>query len=458
MEFSNKEWILVSYISHKRIINKLVSNINNSVILAAVLMFLGLGITIVIIRLFFLRFNNTVVRIEKTAAGQTDFFDEKYFEQDLVRITKALNNIIVRRKEIFEVLQAIAEGDYTKKIKIRSSNDEIAVTLNVVILKLQEIEIKNKKQQEEHEIRNWQRKGQIAAADIQRTSNNETEELSFNIIRSIVRYTDAQLGAIYVKREDDSKQEYMVMSGSYAFEEKRNIKVKFGFGQGVVGTCAQEEKKILMENIPDNYLTIGSGLGSSKPGFIAVFPVFSQEKIVAVFEIGFIKRPEEYKLSFIEQLSNSIGAWLSATENLKESENLLRLSQEKTLELSEAEAELNSFLRAVNNAVYTIQYDPDGSFINANDLYLSRIGYERKELEGTNVLDMVKDKKDELKEIIDKVMQGQLIEQEVVRYTKSGQSIEMRASYSPFYNSDGEITSIIFFGFEENQNIKSKKD
>ena len=448
-DISDKPWVLVSYISHKKIIPKLISTINTSIILASALMLLGLFLTILYILTFFKRLYNTIDKVKKTSEGQMEIYKEEYKEEELSDLTKAVNKIIQRRNEIIKISKSIAEGIYSKSISARSSKDEIANALNTVNIKLQEIETTNKKQQKENDIRNWQRKGQITAAEIQRTSNNETEELSFNLIRSIVRYTEAQLGAIYVKRKDvHSDKKFMEITGSYAYDKKRNVNIRFNIGEGIIGTCAREEKKTYIENIPDNYLTIGSGLGSSKPGFIAIFPIFSQEKTVAVLEIGFINKPDDYKINFIEQLSDNIGAWLSATENLKESENLLRLSQEKTHKLSEAEAELNSILKAVNHTIYTIQYAPDGKFIDANELYLNKIGYQKQELEGTNVLDLVKDKKEELENIIDRVMKGDLIEQKVVRYTKTGEPIKMRASYSPFYNSEGEITSIIFFGFE----------
>ena len=446
--YSPKKWLLINYVPNKKIIAELIGEIYRTVSMAAALILIALGLIILNTLNFFKKLENYLLRTEKMAKGSNISFDENTGYSELNKLSQALNAIIDRRKEIYETANAIQHDNYLRNLEALSDDDLTAPAINQINEKLQQTEAENEQRETENEIRNWQRKGQLEIAEIQRTGSNETEDLSFNLIRTLVKYTEALLGAIYIKRYENSGKAFLELTGAYAFEERRNLDVRFQPGETVVGTCALEKKKIYLENLPDNYIKIGSGMGSSKPGFLGVFPIFSQEKLVAVSEIGFMKRPEDYKLNFIEQLGENIGAWLSAAENQKRTRKLLNISQEKTRELSEKEAELDSMLKAINRTVLTVQYAPDGKFISANELYYETTGYNYDDLKDTNVLDLVKDQKEELMEIIEKVTHGKSIEQSVTRYTKSGEAIHMKATYSPYYNSEGKITRVIFFGIK----------
>jgi methyl-accepting chemotaxis protein len=447
--YSPKKWLLINYIPNEKIIAELIGEIYKTVLMAAAIILIALTLIILNTLNFFKKLENYLLSTEKMAKGSNISFKGNTEYTELNRLSQALNAIIDRRKEIYETANAIQHDNYLRNLEALSDDDLTAPAINQINKKLQQIEAENDQRETENEIRNWQRKGQLEIAEIQRTGSNETEDLSFNLIRTLVKYTEALLGAIYIKRFENSGKAYLELSGAYAFEERRNLDTRFQLGESIVGTCALEKKKIYLDNLPDNYIKIGSGMGSGKPSFLGVFPIFSQEKLVAVSEIGFMKRPEEYKLNFIEQLGENIGAWLSAAENQKRTRKLLNISQEKTRELSEKEAELDSMLKAINRTVLTVQYAPDGKFISANELYYETTGYNYDDLKDTNVLDLVKDQKEELIEIIEKVTRGESIEQSVTRYTKSGEAMHMKATYSPYYNSEGKITRVIFFGIKD---------
>jgi PAS domain S-box-containing protein len=449
--YSQKKWLLINYIGNKQIISELIGEIYQTLLMTAALILIALALIILSTFSFFKKLENYLFDTQKMAKGSNIPFSQNTEYSELNKLSEALNAIINRRKEIFETANAIQRDNYLRNLTPLSADDLVAPAINQINEKLQQIEAENDQRESENQIRNWQRKGQLEIAEIQRTGSNETEQLSFNLIRTLVKYTEALLGAIYIKRFENSGKAFLELTGAYAFDERRNLDVRFQLGESIVGTCAQEKKKIYLENLPDNYIKIGSGMGNSKPGFLGVFPIFSQEKLVAVSEIGFIKKPDEYKLSFIEQLGENIGAWLSAAENQKRTRKLLNISQEKTRELSEKEAELDSMLKAINRTVLTVQYAPNGKFISANDLYYETTGYSYEDLKDTNVLDLVKGHKEELLDIIEKVTRGESIEQSVTRYTKSGEPMHLKATYSPYYNSQGKITRVIFFGIKNQQ-------
>lgn len=457
-EHTTKQWVLLAYIPNRTITSHMLNEIQLSVLLAAIVLIFSLIFTITTVRHFFRDFNRFTNQAKDFIKGDNKPFNEQTPHKEINQLSLFANAVIERRQEIAQTAEAIFNDNYLANIKPLSKSDNTAFSINRINEKLQQIEQAAQKQEAENEVRSWQRKGQLEIAEVQRTGNNDTEELSHNLIRTLVKYTGALLGAIYVTRSESDGTLFAELTGSYAFEEKRSVNIRFEFGEGIVGTCAIERKKIYLENLPDNYIRIGSGMGSSKPGFLALFPIFTQDNLVAVSEIGFMERPKEYKLNFIEQLGENIGSWISAAENQKRLQKLLKLSQEKTRELSEKEAELDSMLKAINHTVLAIQYSPDGSFISANARYYDVMGYEEADLVSTNVLDLVKDRKEELLAVIERVKTGESVERNVVRYTKDGKPVRMKANYSPYYNSSGNITRIIFFGIEEKEDQKDYTD
>ncbi len=454
VNFNNNlnQWLLLIYASDKNIMQDITIEGGHALIWAAVIWLFIFIFIILVIELFFRHLNKLFDQAESFMIGENNNFDEETPYPEINKLSRVFNQVIKRRNEISNTAKAIVNNDYMQDIKPLSSLDITADSLNKINKKLQEIEAENKQEKDLSSQRAWKRKGLLEITEVQQKSNNETKELSYKFIRTIVKYTDALMGAIYIKRTDSNDNEYLEVTGAYAYEEKRSINVKFNIGEGMPGTCARERKKIYLEKLPDDYMTIGSGMGKSKPGFAALFPIFAQGKLVAVIEISFMKRPDEYILNFIEQLNETIGSTLNTAEIQTHTETLLELSNKKTIELSEKEAELSSLIEAINKTVLVMLYSPDGKFISANDRYYNITGYTEKDLIGTNIFDLVKEEKAELKDIIEQVKTGKSIERKVIRYTKKGEPVNMKANYAPHYDRMGNITRIIFFGIEEKNN------
>ena len=63
-------------------------------------------------------------------------------------------------------------------------------------------------------------------------------------------------------------------------------------------------------------------------------------------------------------------------------------------------------------------------------------------------MELVKDQVSDLKTIIDQVSAGVSVTRQVKRYTKSGDEKLLWATYTPYYDKDGDITRVMFFAFD----------
>jgi GAF domain-containing protein len=99
------------------------------------------------------------------------------------------------------------------------------------------------------------------------------------ILSELAQVVNAQQGMFYILEQDENEQnKKLKLFSAYAFNEEQNIQKEFALGQGLVGQCALEKERILLTNVPSNYLKIGSGLGESLPRSVIVLPVLFETR------------------------------------------------------------------------------------------------------------------------------------------------------------------------------------
>jgi signal transduction histidine kinase len=109
-----------------------------------------------------------------------------------------------------------------------------------------------------------------------------------------------------------------------------------------VGQCATEKQRILLTDVPGDYVTINSGLGELAPLTIIVLPVLFEGSVRAVVELASFSRFSPIHQALLEQLTESIGLVLNTIEANTITENLLKQSQSQAQELQSRQEELRS--------------------------------------------------------------------------------------------------------------------
>ena len=118
------------------------------------------------------------------------------------------------------------------------------------------------------------------------------------------------------------------------------MSTSFRLGEGLVGQCAKEKKRILLTEVPGDYVRINSGLGASPPLNIIVLPVLFEGSVRAVVELASFSPFSLTHQAFLDQLPESIGLVLNTIEANTLTENLLKQSQSQAEELRSQQEEL----------------------------------------------------------------------------------------------------------------------
>src|SRR2546425_3235943 len=159
------------------------------------------------------------------------------------------------------------------------------------------------------------------------------------VLSELAPLVNAQQGVFYtqVKHGDEFSLELLA---SYASKPNKHLLKTLQIGEGLVGQCAYEKKRILLEDVPDDYIRVSSILGSATPLNVIILPVLFEGEVKAVVELASLRKFSETHLSFLDQLTESIGVVFNTIEANMRTESLLEQSQSLTKELQSQQEEL----------------------------------------------------------------------------------------------------------------------
>jgi len=159
------------------------------------------------------------------------------------------------------------------------------------------------------------------------------------LLSELAPLVNAQQGTVYQMLTDatDAAPALSLLAG-YAIGDKQAKRIQVG--HGLVGQCATEKQRILLTKVPRTYTKVNSSLGAALPKNIVVLPVLFEGETKAVIELSSLQPFTATHLTFLEQLTQSIGVVLNTIEATMRTENLLQQSQQLTIELQTRQTEL----------------------------------------------------------------------------------------------------------------------
>src|SRR5262249_24328978 len=175
------------------------------------------------------------------------------------------------------------------------------------------------------------------------------------ILSELAPLVDAQQGVFYVNQTTEEGEKIMKLLGGYAYTQRTNLANEFRPGEGLVGQCVLEKKRILLTNVPDDYIVVSWGLGEAEPLNIVVLPVLFEEEVKAVIELASFNRFSETHIGFLDQLTESIGIVINTIEANSRTERLLIQSQSLATELQSQQDELKKTNERLEQQALTLR-------------------------------------------------------------------------------------------------------
>ena len=245
------------------------------------------------------------------------------FKKEIKRKKEYLNNILIFSDEI-------SKGNYEAYLETNKKDDLI----RKLILMRDNLKTSTSKEIEQ----NWQIKGRDIISTTLR-KYNKVEDIAYQVLLDVINYTNLIQGSFYLFNEEEQTLNNIA---SYAYDRRKYINQDIPVGIGLIGQVAYEKQYIYRKEIPEDYVSIHSGiLGEKKPGSILLVPIISDEKLRGVMEFAAIENEiPERVIQYVNELSEIIGQTVFNILINEKTSNLLSESQAMTTELQENEEEL----------------------------------------------------------------------------------------------------------------------
>lgn len=437
-----------------------------TLILGTIIVLLGLLIAYLIVRSITNPINYIREVVVKLGKGElVEDQGKKFGNDEIGEMAVATENLVSGLKATTGFAENIGNGKYDSQFQPLSEHDVLGNALLNMRQNLSRVAEEDKK-------RNWATGGLAKFGEILRTNTNDVQKLSNEIISNIVKYLNANQGALYIIDDQSGDEQTMSMTACYAWDKKKHLSHKIHKGEGLAGQAWQEMDIVFLTDVPQNYIKITSGLGEANPTCILIVPLKVNDQIFGVVELASFNVLKDFEIEFVQKIAESIASTISSVKVNARTQHLLEESQQMTEqmraqeeemrqnmeelqatqeEMQRSQVETEGTMQAVNSSLAVVEYDMEGLLIKANHNFLDWVGYRQEEITSEHHRILVpKEEKnsDDYKQFWKNLAAGKAQQGEFRRVTKKGDIKWLKANYSPVKNQSGEIIKVMAIGHD----------
>ncbi|MBN2010243.1 response regulator [candidate division KSB1 bacterium] len=306
----------------------------------------------------------------KLANGDIDVILEINSQDEISELKQAFASLINVTHYLTDAANAIGQGNYTHPIKPRGRRDKLGQALLSMQKNLVEMSDETKSQ-------NWLKTG-LAELNDSTQGVQKVSELAQNIITFLCNYMKVQIGAIYLFE----KNEVLKLTGTYAYNSRKQLSDEFRIGEGIIGQAAMEKQHILITNVPENYSVISSGLGEAVPRHLVVLPFYFENQLIGVLELGSFESFDNIMIEFLKQTAEKIAIAIHTSQSQHQVKELLHKYQLQAKKLEEQQ----EVMKQINE-----ELEEQTRYLKESE---ARLQLQQQELQQTN--DALEDKTQEL--------------------------------------------------------------
>jgi HAMP domain-containing protein/CheY-like chemotaxis protein/signal transduction histidine kinase len=273
------------------------------------------------------------VGVEGRLGGQANVPGAAGTWKDLTgNVNLLADNLTNQVRAIAEVATAVTKGDLTRSIQVEARGEvaQLKDNLNTMIDNLRLTTDRNTEQ-------DWL-KTNLARFTGMLQGQRDLATVGRLLLSELAPLINVQQGLIYQMESDDSAE--LVLLSAFASEGGDGKLRRLQIGEGLVGQCAAEKKRMLISDLPPNTVSIRTGLIEAVPRNVVVLPVLFEDRVKAIIELASLTAFTASHVAFLEQLTASIGIVFNSIEATMQTEALLKQSQQLATELQMQQKEL----------------------------------------------------------------------------------------------------------------------
>src|ERR1700680_4436573 len=245
------------------------------------------------------------VGVEGRLGGQANVPGAAGTWKDLTsNVTLLAANLTTQVRAIAEVATAVTKGDLTRTIQVEARGEvaELKDNINTMIGNLRLTTDRNTEQ-------DWL-KTNLARFTNMLQGQRDLTTVGRMLLSELAPLVGAQHGVIYQVQTDGSDLGLKLLA-AYADDGAHGYAEKLQLGEGLIGQCARDARRLFITDIPGNVVPIRSGLFKARPRHVIVLPVLFEGRVEAVIELASLGVFTALQVSFLEQATVALGIVLT---------------------------------------------------------------------------------------------------------------------------------------------------
>ncbi|ANF98259.1 response regulator [Paenibacillus bovis] len=226
-----------------------------------------------------------------------------------------------------------------RRIKVKSKDEigDVARVFQQMAEDLQEKRHMEEQYRQAQEDQSWLDSNTARITELLRGVNT-LEQSAQTFINEFAPTLGAHFGAIYLRTNEASDK--IMLKAAYAADGELCSKKEIRIGEGLTGQCAADQKPIVLDQVPEGYIPVNSGLGSGKPQSVLIYPIMFNDELLGVIELASLRNFASLQRQLLHLLTQDLGIIINNINRRLHVEELLRESQALTEELQSQSEEL----------------------------------------------------------------------------------------------------------------------
>lgn len=367
---------------------------------------------------------------------------EEHSQKTLSQVILAVSDIgKVGNKNSFENLNGIAD-------------ETIRETLNAAHKKMLAL-------RQEEEENNWLTKAVAAVSELKQKGNDLTS-YSVDALLAIVKQVNASYGKFFLLRREGN-DEWLEATASYAANQKTENSMRIMPGDGLLGQVYFDKKIVVLNDLPESYIKVTSGLGESPPRCIGIIPLTWEGILQGAIEIASFQPIRPLEIAYLGKAAESIGFNIASLAKSSQTQELLEESRKMAEELKNKEEEMRQNLEelrvvqelmkrkereleAVVSSMSTVELDLSGQVMGANAVFLAVTGYTLTDIQGRPYKNLIPEQGNDHVQynmMWSSILAGRSFSGEFRIRNKQKKDMWMAGNFTPLANESGELYKVM---------------